>query len=108
MWWDDLNDIDYQDKPIFKKSEKLPEFYFRSITSRHYIINAVTGEEYPYRIGSMDEGRFYVVVMGNPKSAWKDPMKLFFDSPEQYERATGNVVWPASRAKFQQRKLGFP
>jgi len=116
MWWDELNDADYApSKRQVGPKDKDIKVYFNSMTSRLPIINAITGNTYyhlsgtskvPYRIGSYDEGRFYVIVMGQPDNP-KESCKLFFDSPEQYERFTGNEVPLENKAKFKARKASF-
>jgi len=128
MWWDELNDADYA--PTFNAftPKDTLTLHYNSITSRRPILNAITGEYYfrhvldstgsrsplkherdkkvPYRMGSCDEGRFYVVIQGEPGNP-KESCKLFFDSPEQYERFTGIEVCATSKTAFLERKKAF-
>jgi len=115
MWWDELNDADYAPVRHKYQPDAPPKLYYNSITSRLPIVNAITGEYYyalrkdkkiPYRIGSFDEGRFYVVIRGEPGNP-KESCKLFFDSPEQYERLSGTAVCEKSKAAFLERKRAF-
>jgi hypothetical protein len=120
MWADELFDPDYYDstptrKPCHSKRarrfkyemEKQPEYFHQPITTySKKIVNAITGYEYPYRIGSKDELRFYVVMENDPLN-YKDPRRLYFDSPEEYEHATGNIVSVASKQRFNANKELF-
>ena len=128
MWWDELNDAEYAPARKTSEPKAAQKFYYNSITSRRPIVNAITGEYYyhhvldstgcrspnaherdkkvPYRMGSRDEGRFYVVMQGEPGNP-KEACKLFFDSPEQYERLTGIEVCAQSKTAFKERKLAF-
>lgn len=84
---------------------------FVSTKYKGKIVNAATGDKYPYLIGSADEKRFFTVMIpfSNPnnvsrvirkgkrgKSGRKvqkydefpitESVKIFYDTPEQYER----------------------
>ena len=112
MWWEELNDAAYAPEIELRQPDKQPEYYYNSITSRFPIMNALTGEIYldsnkrPYRMGSVDERRFYVIVMGDPNNS-KEACKLFFDTPEQYERATGSAVSVYLKTKFKSRRYNY-
>ena len=113
MWWDELNDADYAPaRRSYAPKDGPPKLHYNSITSRRPILNAITGEHYyaiqnnkkvPYRMGSRDELRFYAVVQGEPGNP-KESCKLFFDSPEQYERFSGIEVSAQSKAAYMDRK----
>jgi len=113
MWQDEIDDQDYQD-PISVNainsqitSQIETEFFYQPITSMNKrILNAITGEEYPYRIGTRDEERFYVVMESDPNN-YKEARRLYFDSPEQYERVTGRVVSAESKRRFYNKKKKF-
>ena len=115
MWADELYDPDYYDAESNPKAtnysrkknrfqmemKKRPQFYHQSITCYNKnILHAITGEEMPYKIGSKDESRFYVVMDNDPMN-YKDARRLFFSSPEEYERATGIEVSAHSKARYQ-------
>lgn len=115
MWADELFDPDYYDadphpqattsgrrKNRFQmEMKKRPQFFHQSITCYNKnILHAVTGEEMPYRIGSKDESRFYVVMENDPTN-YKDARRLFFYSPEEYERATGIEASHHSKARYR-------
>jgi hypothetical protein len=108
MWQDEIDDPDYQDPMSVNAVTPVEtEFFYQPITSMHKpILNAITGEEYPYRIGSKDEERFYVIMENDPNN-YKEARRLYFDSPEQYERATGRVVPLESKRRFYNKKKKF-
>jgi len=115
MWADELFDPDYYDvdptpqasssnrrKARFQmEMKKRPQFFHQSITCYNKnILHAITGQEMPYRVGSKDESRFYVVMENDPAN-YKDARRLFFYSPEEYEDATGNEVSQQSKDRFR-------
>jgi len=115
MWADELFDPDYYDadphpqvatssrrKTKFQmEMKKRPHFFHQSITCYNKnILHAITGEEMPYRIGSKDESRFYVVMENDPTN-YKDTRRLFFYSPEEYENATGIQASQHSKDRFR-------
>jgi len=92
---------------VEKEMFELPEFFHQPITSLNkYILNAITGVEYPYKIGSKDELRFFVVMESDPQD-YKEARRLYFDSPEQYERATRRVVSDESKRRFHTHQKTF-
>jgi hypothetical protein len=78
MWWDELNDPDFQEPKFFPSTTK--------------IINAVTGKDTGFKTGSKDESRFYVV---------EEKERFFFESPQQYEAITGKKVSKEEKQKFK-------
>jgi hypothetical protein len=108
MWRDEIDDPDFQDPVEEKEKEfELPEFFHQPITSLNkYILNAITGDEYPYKIGTVDEFRFFVVMESDPLD-YKEARRLYFDNPEQYERATRRVVSDESKRRFHQNQKRF-
>lgn len=107
MWRDEIDDPEYQDQVVDEKNFKVPDFFHQPITSfRKPILNAITGEEYPYRIGTEDEYRFFVVMESDPDN-YKETRRLFFESPEQYERATRRIVSEKSKQKFREHQKMF-
>lgn len=107
MWRDEIDDPEYQDQEVVKDEWKMPDFFHQPITSLNKrILNAITGEEYAYRIGTEDEHRFYVVMESDPAD-YKEARRLFFDSPEQYERATRRTVSEESKRRFHLKQQMF-
>lgn len=110
MWQDEIDDPEYQDQDNNTNSQiihPIQDFFYQPITSMHKpILNAITGEKYPYRIGTLDELRFYVVMESDP-SNYKEARRLYFDSPEQYERATGRTVPLKDKQRFYKKTKQF-
>lgn len=78
MWWDELTDPEFQE-----------QYFFPSTTK---IINAVSGKDTGFKIGTKDETRFYMV---EEKSEC-----FYFESPQQYEHITGKKVSKDVKQKF--------
>jgi hypothetical protein len=91
-------------------SNQLPDYkdlYYQPITSLNKrILNAITGEEYKYRIGSNDENRFYVVMTQDPFEP-KEACRLFFANPQSYENFSGLKVSDESWARFRKNREHF-
>jgi hypothetical protein len=108
MWQDeDFYNPDFQDpeEPKTKLYDEDKELYYQPIGStKRNILNAITGQEYPYRIGSKDERRFFIIMKSDPWNP-KEACRLFFTSPKEYEEFSGNVVpregWERFRANQQ-------
>ena len=106
MWADEINDPEYQDmpqsivyidhqKPMKNLGEYVPDYrdlYFQPISSfRKPILHAVTGEKSKYLIGTKDELRFFTVTSQDPFDP-KENVRLFFNTPQEYESFTGFKV----------------
>jgi hypothetical protein len=117
MWADEINDPEYQDAHgdemsiTTKKTVKgLPDYsdlYYQPITSLHCpILNAITGEKTKYLIGSKDEKRFYCIMTHDPFD-YKEACRLFFSSPQEYEKFSGVKVSDDSIRTFRENQLQF-
>ena len=107
MWQDEIEDPEYQDVIVNEPSFKMPDFFHQPITSlNRRILNAITGEPYPFRIGTPDEHRFFVVMESDPDD-YKEARRLYFDSPEQYERVTRRTVSEESKKRFRDKQKLF-
>jgi hypothetical protein len=108
MWQDEIDDPEYQDAVQPRVALMDPkDFFHQPITTfSKSIVNAVTGEDTGYRIGSIDEYRFYVVMENDPFSR-RDARRLYFDSPAQYEASTGRRVSQQSRERFHLNRKRF-
>jgi len=114
-WFDEMERLEGSEiddsRPLYMPDDP-PKYHFNPITSRMPILNALSGEPCvnskgrAYRIGSRDELRFYVVIRGEPGNP-KEACKLFFDSPEQFERATGIAVSRESKQRFRTNQTQF-
>ena len=111
MWQDEIDDPEYQDMdyPVKKGVPTIDakDFFHQPITTfSKNIVNAVTGEDTGYRVGSMDEYRFYVVMENDPNNG-REARRLYFDSPTQYEIATGRTVSKQRQDRFYQNQKQF-
>ena len=107
MWRDEIDDLDFQDELIPIPVSERPDFFSQPITTyTKNILNAVTGEDTGYRIGSADEKRFFVIMEGDPNRS-KEARRLFFDSPEQYEACTGIHISTQSKQRFRTNQTTF-
>jgi hypothetical protein len=109
MWADEIDDPEYQDEETPQRVSLVDpkDFFYHPITTfSKNILNAVTGENTGYRIGSIDEYRFYVVMENDPFSK-RDARRLYFSSPSQYEMATGISVSKQSKARFLSNQKQF-
>jgi hypothetical protein len=68
--------------------------YYKYVTIENFgtglhgsqIRNAVTGVYYDYMVGTADEDFLFKVVDSTGRKGKKDPLMLYYDTPEQYER----------------------
>ena len=79
--------------------------------SQRYIISAVTGQRIhcqltgnPIKQNSLPSRQLYAVMDCTAPNGSKDPMKLYYDTPEQYERHRGVKV-PRSRKEAWRKKI---
>lgn len=87
--------------------------YYKRITIENYgsgshgtkIRNAVTGSYYDYIVGSSDEDLFFKVSEATGRNGRKDPLMLYYDTPEQYENHHFASVSPEVKQKWFQRSL---
>jgi hypothetical protein len=107
MWQDEIDDIDFQDELVPLKMDDRPDFFHQPITTyTKNILNALTGEDTGYKIGSKDEHRFFVVMDSDPNH-YKEARRLFFTSPDAYENATGIEVPYQSKKRFLEKQKLF-
>ena len=107
MWYDELIDPDFQDQQVATLKTRKTKFSHQSISSwNKNILDAVTGIDTGYKIGSIDEYRFYVVMENDPDNN-KDPRRLYFKSPTEYERVTGIRVSEKSHLRYKNNRNNF-
>ena len=69
------------------------------------IRNAVTGEKYTILLGSADEDLLFKVIESTGRYGRKEPLMLYYDSPEQYENYHFVTVSTDIKQKWFQRNF---
>lgn len=67
-----------------------------------YIRDAITGVRTQYKAGSADEDLFFSVCMATGQHGG-EPVFLFFDSPEQYERTFYSTISAKTKEEWSKR-----
>jgi hypothetical protein len=91
-----------------KKNDKKQthEFYETFIYTRTTIRNAITGEKYNgFYTGTLDENLFFKVIDATAPVKNKEPYILFYETPEQYERHTNQIVSKETKEKWNTKYL---
>jgi hypothetical protein len=70
-----------------------------------WIRNAVTGVRYNIHVGSADEDIFFKVTDSTGRNGRKEPVMLYYDSPEQYENHHFTSVSTEVKQKWYKRHL---
>lgn len=88
------------------KSENV-EFYTTSTTPGTYIRDAVTGATYSYyRVGSSDENMLFKVRIATGGTDYgTEPLTLYFDGPESYERLFKVTLNVDEKGRWNERYL---
>jgi len=76
-----FNPNDYIRKSSDNKSKNKKKYYKSSTKIGANIVNAETGQTLEHIVGSADESRYFTVIINEGKES----VKLFYNSPEQYE-----------------------
>ena len=87
--------------------------YYHTIVVENYgsgqqgtkIRNAVTGQKYPYLVGSLDEDLFFKVSEASGRNGRRSTLILFYDSPEQYENHCFTTVDNDIKKKWNEKYL---
>jgi hypothetical protein len=87
--------------------------YHKTMTIENYgsgqqgtrIRNAVTGVRYPHLVGSSAEDLYFKVIDSTGRSGRKDPLILFYDTPEQYENHHFITVNPDVKENWYEKCL---
>jgi hypothetical protein len=69
------------------------------------IRNAVTGDIYTILVGSSDQDLLFKVVQASGRSGRREPLMLYYDSPEQYENHHFVTVDNDSKEQWLNRNL---
>ena len=104
----------FNEETVAKKSHKTGRRkYYPSNKSQSFIINAVTGEAYPYKVGSFDQRRFYKIVdttgtcdaegysISRRDPTNPNPNHMFFESPEECMRHLRIQISPEEVKKWR-------
>jgi len=70
-----------------------------------HIRHAITGFRTPHIIGSKDEDLYFVVSDSRGLTKNQQPLILFFDSPEQYEKHCYTTVSDRVKHAWQQKNM---
>jgi len=97
---------------IFNKILKDGKFH-KTVTIENYgsgqqgtrIRNAVTGDRYPHLIGSKAEDIYFKVIDSTGRFNRKDPLILFYDTPDQYENHHFTTVSNSVKENWYERCL---
>jgi hypothetical protein len=87
--------------------------FYKTITVELYgsgqcgskIRNAVTGQRYPYLVGSADEDLFFKVSNVTGRYGRKNTLTLFYDSPQQYENQHFTSINEDVKTMWQEKNL---
>lgn len=87
--------------------------YYKRVTIENYgsgsqgtlIRNAVTGARYDIVVGSSDEDFLFKVFVSTGRNGRRDPLMLYYDSPEQHENHHFTSVSPEVKQKWLDRSL---
>lgn len=69
------------------------------------IRNAVTGVRYNFTVGSSHEDLFFKVIDSTGRNGRREPLMLYYDSPEQYENHQFTTVSSEIKQKWYKRSL---
>lgn len=69
------------------------------------IRNAVTGVKYNFMVGSSYEDLFFKVTDSTGRSGRRDPLILYYDSPEQYENHQFTNISTEIKQKWHKKFL---
>lgn len=70
-----------------------------------YIRNAVTGHYYDFQVGTSHEDFLYKVIDATGRNKRRDPLMLYYDSPEQYENHKHTKVSQATKERWYKKVL---
>ena len=69
------------------------------------IRNAVSGSKTPYLVGSRHEDLFFKVTESSGVNGRKEPLQLYYDSPEQYENHFFVLLDSSVKSNWHKRNL---
>ena len=80
----DMSSEDFEHLAKEEKREHLSQIY--SPTSSGYCYNGLTRHPYPFKKQHPDAKKLFAVLDCHGAGGRKDPYKIYYDTPEQYER----------------------
>jgi hypothetical protein len=104
----------YYDKHVLDFNNKWRDGkYYKQVTIETFgsgdigtkIRNAVTGARYNFLVGSVNEDLFFKVTDASGRDERREPLILFYDSPEQYENHQFVFVEQDLKQKWRERSL---
>ena len=108
--YDDCDDCDDCDDSYHHNPKKNVRYYPSDIVG-NFIVNAINGAKYPWKVGSFDENRFFKVIDTANRVTFRSPEygprvthKLYYDSPMDYMKHR-NIVLEKSVIDNWQNKM---
>jgi hypothetical protein len=106
------NLISYKKNVFFNNEKRYKNVKIEFYTTKHRgcnIINAYTGEKTNYKVGSKYEDLFFVVSnpVNNCKIMKNNETKLYYDTPESYERNHYIVLNDEVKKKWYEKYKKF-
>ena len=89
---DNYHDNDHSilnNKPSFSSRRKGNKCYYSNVVGS-YIVDAITGEKFPWKVGSYDERRFfrYINTINKEDPYSRTFQKAFYENPHAFMRHT--------------------
>jgi len=82
------------------------QVYETNTTPQYRIRNAITGLHYPrYRVGTLDENRFFKVCWATGHEGRQSPFILFFSTPEDFEKHMLTTVSTEVKQEWRMRQM---
>uniref|UniRef100_A0A6C0DRZ6 Uncharacterized protein n=1 Tax=viral metagenome TaxID=1070528 RepID=A0A6C0DRZ6_9ZZZZ len=108
-----MDELKKQDKGFRKVKRNINgivtnvEIYTTSTTPGSLIRDAITGSRYVnYRAGTSDENLFFKVRVSIGGTDYgNEPITLYYDNPETYERTFGSTVAQTDKERWEARRV---
>jgi hypothetical protein len=92
----------YQSRRNSQKHSKV-EMFDSGTCIGNRMRDPITGTRMPHRVGSKDEYTYFKVRISGLRAS--EPITLFYDSPEHYERHHKNTLSNEIKEKWHQKKF---
>lgn len=90
-------------QPVYKCKVMTIKLYETSTNPQNRIRKAITGAITPFRVGTRHEDLFFVVHLSTGYNERRYPVKLYFDSPHDFEKHCFVQVSEAVKNKWHQK-----